>query len=357
MTTKKTTSRLFKGAPDQLFLDERVSKIALPTLRQDRAVFDEREANWGLDSHQESDIEEQTEALQVFVGVSKPTNREQEEASSEDGFGVLWAEEGLDSEDALDDLPMPMSLNLNQPIQEQVAEDPTVLISKMPLQSIQEVQEDEPTTSPLAENDWETINWDDVTLSDILGDMDDVDEVLQESTVSEGAELNIDIDDWDNDDWDPNEDTEIGGALLDWDEESLDHEIEGEQNTAFPALVSLDDQFSEEDERSADRGHQTSPLDETDEDVPGAVLNWEDDWFSEQEPTHALDDTKPEEISVLQVQSTAQPHSYRQYDPPPPPRIILTKPKSFWDDPFVRVWIAMLVIAFVAALLWRLFNG
>ena len=105
MSDKPTKSRLFQAPPNELLLDERVSKIVLPTFAASRPVMDEREANWGLKNDQEDEFK-QTEKLQIFVGTSGTSNTSSWEIPDEE------EDDPFDDLDFEDDIPTPMILNL-----------------------------------------------------------------------------------------------------------------------------------------------------------------------------------------------------------------------------------------------------
>ena len=313
MTQKKSSSRLFKGSPNNLLLDERVSKIALPTLDENRIVMDEREANWGLKTVEEE--EQPPETLQIFVGIptqetTSDTTPSSWEISEEDD--PFWDDS---IEDDLDVVPTPMALSLNTLVEEVKEPDAELsVLPGIPLQPIQEIQKDE--SLPMNdgdEDDWAQINWDDVTLSDILGGLDDLDEDIEDDVDADIAgpkiDLGFDIDSTD----DANEETEV-----------------------FPTLVSIEDAPSWED---AWEQEETDPV--------GPSLDLDEDWFSEAEQA-------TDALPILQMEDSVQYQlSYTTSNRPPPPRIVIRKPKSFWDDTLVRVWLMILGLAFFAALLWR----
>lgn len=312
MTTKKSKSRLFKGSPTQLLLDERVSKIALPTLDDNRAVMDEREANWGLDLVEEDETEV-TEKLQIFVGL--PTREPPTEWEISEDDDPFWDED----DDPIDEVPMPMALSLNleqSQTENESVESASVLPAGIPLQPIQEVQDGEADLEEEASDDWGQIQWDDVTLSDILGDMTDLDEDL---------------------------DDEAGGAVLDLNEPA------GESsNEVFPALISLEDIPAWEESWEQD-----------DTDPAGATLNLDDDWFSESDTTTVAPNMNVSTVKTSEPKGLYNPRpqtSYTSSKRPPPPRIVLRKPVGFWQDPIVRIWLMILSVALVAAIIWRILQ-
>ena|GEM_PF-5948125 len=324
VTQKKSSSRLFKGSPNHLLLDERVSKIALPTLDENRIVMDEREANWGLKTVEEK--EQPREALQIFVGMPTQEVTSDTPPSSSSSSSSSWEiseEDDLFWDDSIDDdldvVPTPMALSLNTLVEEVKESDAELsILPGIPLQPIQEIQKDE--SLPMQdgdEDDWAQINWDDVTLSDILGGLDELDEDIGDDLDSDTAGAKIDLGfDIDSSD-DENEETEI-----------------------FPTLVTIEDAPSWED---AWEQEETDPV--------GPTLDLDEDWFSEAEQ-----DT--DALPILQMEDSAQYQtSYTTSNRPPPPRIVIRKPKSFWDDTLVKIWLMILGLAFVAALLWRILQG
>ena len=307
MRTKNVKSRLFKGSPDQLLLDERVSKIALPTLDDDRVVMDEREANWGLNPHEEEDPEV-TEKLQIFVGLPQKESAVEWDISEDDN--PFWDED----DSPLDELPVPMALSLNPAeITVETAETTTLnLPPGLPLQSIQEIHEDitnaEVETDPDESDEWGQIQWDDVTLSDILGDLDDVVEVDDDPA---GASLMIGL-------------AETTAPI---------------EEEVFPALVSIEDIPVWEESWEQD-----------DTDPVGPSLNLEEEWFSETDGDVSL----APEVHAVTPQRT--PKTYTGSNRPPPPRIVLRQSHGFWEDPIVRVWLMILGVALIAAIVWRILQ-
>jgi hypothetical protein len=318
VSQKKSSSRLFKGSPNQLLLDERVSKIALPTLDDNRVVMDEREANWGLKTVEEE--ERPAEALQIFVGIPTLDTTSDSSPSSWDiseDDDPFW-DESID--DDLEVVPTPMALSFNTSLstlaEEVKGSDAELsMLPGIPLQPIQEIQKDE--SLPFHdgdEDDWAQINWDDVTLSDILGGFDELDEEL-------------------DDEFDP----DSSGAKIDlgFDMDSVDQD-EMEETEVFPTLVTIEDAPSWED-----------AWEQEDTDPVGPSLNLDEDWFSEAE--HATDT-----LPILQMEDSIQHHpSYTTSNRRPPPRIVIRQPKSLWDDTLVKVWLMILGLAFFTALLWR----
>ena len=302
MTTKNGKSRLFKGQPDQLLLDERVSKIALPTLDDDRVVMDEREANWGLNPIEEDETEV-TEKLQIFVGLPQKESSTEWDISEDDN--PFW-----DDDDApLDELPVPMALSLNPAEINVTVEDKTStnLPPGLALQPIQEINEDTSIAEGDFENDddeWGQIQWDDVTLSDILGDLDDVEEV---------------------------DDDPAGATIMIGNPEPTDE--------VFPALVTIEDIPAWEDS-----------WEQEDTDPVGPSLNLNEDWFSE---TDTDTNVHSEPTSVV---SPVPTKTYTGSHRPPPPKIVLRQSRGFWDDPIVRVWLMILGAALIAAIVWRILQ-
>ncbi len=312
MTTRKTTSsRLFQGRPNQLLLDERVSKIALPKLDANRVVMDESDIQFETEAL-DLDETEVTEKLQIFVGVGasdSSIDHENEWLISEDDDPFFDGED-FSEDEGLDAVPVPMALNLTASIQE-VSDTPSSTAVQQPiLQPIQEVQAHEAAPLlDLPEDDWSQINWEDVTLSDILGDVDDVGEDTA------GAQLNLDDD----------------VPVTDMTTEEV-----------FPALVSL------EDAPTWEMAWDDDP--DSAEDTAGAQVSMEDEWFSEGAGIAS-------QSAVLHVESKLTGQATYTTNRPPPPRIVLKQPKSLWDDRLVQVWLMLLGVAFVAALGWRILNA
>jgi hypothetical protein len=250
--------------------------------------MDEKEANWGLKNEQ--DEVEQTETLQIFVGTSESSSApswdipDEEDDDPFDDFGFD------------DNVPTPMILNLGAlEIQEDDNSNAASVPVGVQLHSIQEVQEDEDMPS-LEPDEWGQINWDDVTLSDILGDETDIDEPP----------------------------TEIFGAALSMEEESSEE--------IFPVQVSLEDipDWSED----------------WDQDISeeGAELNLGEEWFSSDEITQPIGTPPP-----IVVDST---HTA----PLIPAPVFAARKQDIWSNPLVIIWLLILAVSFLAALTWRLMQ-
>lgn len=320
MTTKNVKSRLFKGSPDQLLLDERVSKIVLPTLDADRAVMDEKEGNWGL-SPIEEDETEVTETLQVFIGLPEKNTASAWEISEDDN--PFWDEDG----DELDEVPVPMSLSLNPAAvmsQENSTQEEEVnsgLPPGLALQSIQEIHDDEPIQQTEESDDWGQIAWDDVTLSDILGDFD-------------GGEV----------------DDDPAGAQLVFETNTSNESNTASEDDVFPALVSLEDIPAWEESWEQDETDPIGPeLNFEEQTSSGIQLN--DQWFDDGSSLSGSD-----EMNDVQSLPVSKMPSYTNSHRPPPPRIVLKQSVGFWKDSFVQVWLMILSIALIAAIIWRILQ-
>lgn len=319
MTTKNVKSRLFKGSPDQLLLDERVSKIVLPTLEEDRAVMDEKEGNWGL-SPIEDDETEVTETLQIFIGLPEKKTETTWEISEDDN--PFWDEEDAE----LDEVPVPMSLSLNPSAiisetnnQNEQEEVTSGLPPGLSLQSIQEIHDDEPVPQLEESDEWGQIAWDDVTLSDILGDFD-----------------NEEIDD------DP------AGAQIVF-ETTVATGSNAASEEVFPALVSLEDIPTWEESWEQDETDPIGPeLNFSETTSPDVALN--DEWFDDLPDPEIADQHDVQSLPVSNMPSYTNSHR------PPPPRIVLKQSVGFWNDPFVQVWLMILSIALIAAMIWRILQ-
>ena len=130
-----------------------------------------------------------TEKLQIFVGLPQKESATEWEISEDDN--PFWDED----DSPLDELPVPMALSLNPAEVSVVQEDtPTSnLPPGLPLQPIQEIHKDANIDAELEHDEsdeWGQIQWDDVTLSDILGDLDDVVELDEDPA---GASLIIGV--------------------------------------------------------------------------------------------------------------------------------------------------------------------
>lgn len=269
--------------------------------------MDEREANWGLNP-QEEDETAVTEKLQIFVGLPQKDSATEWEISEDDN--PFWDEE----ESPLDELPVPMALSLNPAefIEETDETPASNLPPGLPLQSIQEIHEDATNGEADADYDdsdeWGQIQWDDVTLSDILGDLDDVVEMDEDPA---GASLMIGV----------------GEPTA-----PLEDEV-------FPALVSIEDIPTWEESWEQD-----------DTDPVGPSLNLNEEWFSE------TDADSSSNADVYAVSPQNPPRTYTGANRPPPPRIVVRQSRGFWEDPIVRVWLMILSVALIAAIVWRILQ-
>ena len=267
--------------------------------------MDEREANWGLNLQEEEP--EVTEKLQIFVGLPQKEAATEWEISEDDN--PFWDED----DSPLDEVPVPMALSLNPAEVAVVQEEaPTSnLPPGLPLQPIREIHEDANVEAELDQDEsdeWGQIQWDDVTLSDILGDLDDVVEVDEDPA---GASLFI------------------GGT-----EPTAPIEEE-----VFPALVSIEDIPAWEESWEQE---ETDPA--------GPSLNLEEEWFSE------TDGDQNFNSEVYAVSPQTPPRTYTGSNRPPPPRIVLRQSRGFWEDPLVRVWLMILGVALIAAIVWRILQ-
>ena len=112
------------------------------------------------------------------------------------------------------------------------------------------------------EDDWDSINWDDVTLSDILGEETEV--------ISRGPTL------------------DVGGAALDFDEESSDE--------VFPVQVVVEDIPDWTEEWEHDLSEE------------GAELNLDDDWFAQESTTASNNlEVAHTEEQIVDLPEFAQP--------------------------------------------------
>jgi len=167
MSNKKFRSKLFQAQPNQLLLDERVSKIILPEIAAEEKLEE-------LDSVFLPEQEEQQneESLQIFVGapeteIDPSSTWEIEEESSYDAFSDFDSEE-----EPTTVIPLEIPSKLQE-----YHEDSTIPLS-VPLESIREVYDSSSKESLVTVDidEWSEIDWDDVTLSDILGEEDQEDE-------------------------------------------------------------------------------------------------------------------------------------------------------------------------------------
>lgn len=268
--------------------------------------MDEREANWGLNPHEEEpDV---TEKLQIFVGLPQKESDMDWDISEDDN--PFWDEE----DSPIDELPVPMALSLN-PAEITVTQEESStsnLPPGLPLQSIQEIHEDTSTVETELSHDdsdeWAQIQWDDVTLSDILGGLDDVEELDEDPA---GASLILGM-------------TEPTAPL---------------EDEVFPALVSIEDIPAWEES-----------WEQEDTDPAGPRLNLEEEWFSET-------DADQEVTSDVYTVSPKSPlKTYTASKRPPPPRIVVRQSRGFWEDPLVRVWLMILGVALIAAIVWRILQ-
>ena len=298
MTQKKNQSSLFQGSSDELLLDERVSKIVLPTLRSDRIQMDEKEVHWGLKS---PEIEEDfsTDTLQIYVGVG--------DAERQDADWDISDDDPFDEFDDIDDeLPSPMTLSLNpMALVEEVEETTEIQMPVgIPLQAIREIQVDEELPNPSLDDDWDSINWDDVTLSDILGEET---EIISKEHSSEPS----------------------GAALFDLDEESSED--------VFPVQFAIEDIPDWTDEWE----HELSE--------EGAELNLDDDWFA-QESTVVLNKS----VVATSEQNVDVPEFAQPTESSIP--VVAVDADRWWGSPLVVIWVVILLVSFCAALVWRIMQ-
>lgn len=295
MTEKTPKSRLFQASPDHLLLDERVSKIVLPALDANRAQMDEKEVHWGLKSPELVD-ELPTETLQIFVGTGQQ-NESDWDIPDDDPFAD-------DFDDIDEDLPNPMVLSFNTAAAEVSTETPELKVPVgVTLHAIQEIQVDEELPSPDLDDDWDSINWDDVTLSDILGDETEIIEIEP--------------------------DTRTTGALLTFDDEESSEDV-------FPVQVAIEDIPDWTEDWDNDLSEE------------GAELNLDDDWFS-QEVTARIE--SPELASTASVATAVSDEPTQSVATP-----IVAPQDNWWSSPLVVIWIVILLVAFCAALLWRIMQ-
>lgn len=297
--TKKIQSSLFQGSSDELLLDERVSKIVLPTLRSDRIQMDEKEVHWGLKSPElQEDLP--TDTLQIYVGVGDTEDQATDwDIPDDDPFD--------DFDDIDDELPSPMTLSLN-PVALMAEEEETTEIQVpvgISLQPIQEIQVDEELPDPSMDDDWDSINWDDVTLSDILGEETEV--IVKTPS------------------------TDTGAALFDLDEESSEE--------IFPVQFAVEDIPDWTDEWDHDLSEE------------GAELNLDDDWFA-QESSAVLNKS---DASPTEHQSPIEPPEFSQPTESSIP-IVPVDADRWWGSPLVVIWVVILLVSFCAALVWRIMQ-
>jgi hypothetical protein len=165
MADKEFRSKLFQAQPNQLFLDERVSKIELPMpLEMETEALDDE--NLAILMEEESEESEEQEVLQIFVGSAASEVKPEEtwNIQEEDDFQM-----DLDSEEESDEFEAGETLQIT-PIAIKSATVIPTTTRTLKANITQRVLE------PDGENEldeWEEIDWDDVTLSDILGEADE----------------------------------------------------------------------------------------------------------------------------------------------------------------------------------------
>ena len=159
MADKQFRSKLFQAQPNQLFLDERVSKIVLPSAQDmEKEALDPE--NLAILMEEESEESEDEGVLQIFVGSA------QSEVEPEKTWIINEDEEELfdfNSEESEEEVTVVIPL--------QISPEKSIVISPEPSEPAQ-IGVD-PKYSEESEDEWEEIDWDDVTLGDILGETDD----------------------------------------------------------------------------------------------------------------------------------------------------------------------------------------
>ena len=165
MADKEFRSKLFQAQPNQLFLDERVSKIELPMpLEMETEALDDE--NLAILMEEESEESEEQEVLQIFVGSAASEVKPEAtwNIQEEDDFQM-----DLDSEEESDEFEVGETLQITPIAVKSATVIPTTTrtlkanITQRGLEPDGENELDE----------WEEIDWDDVTLSDILGESDE----------------------------------------------------------------------------------------------------------------------------------------------------------------------------------------
>lgn len=260
--------------------------------------MDEKEVHWGLKSPElQEDLP--TDTLQIFVGVGDVENQATDwDIPDDDPFD--------DFDDVDDELPSPMTLSLNPSTliaEEEEATDTQVPVG-IPLQPIQEIQVDEDLPEPSLDDDWDSINWDDVTLSDILGEETEV--VAKVSS------------------------TDTGAALFALDEESSEE--------IFPVQFAVEDIPDWTEEWEHDLSEE------------GAELNIDDDWFA-QEATAVLNKT---DVSTS-INQPVEPQKIAPSTESSIP-IVAVGGDRWWGSPLVVIWVVILLVSFCAALVWRIMQ-
>lgn len=172
MSDKKSQSRLFRGKPNQVLLDERVSRIVLPTLGEDRDFLEDQDDFLQVDE----ESSEETQVLQIFVGSSTtevdPSSTWNLDDEDDDPFDLL----DDSNEDSDSEPESAVFINLREPETIHVEEEPEDLnplgafYKGMPLQPIIEIDEQAQLGETEQGDDWDQIKWDEVTLKDILGE-------------------------------------------------------------------------------------------------------------------------------------------------------------------------------------------
>lgn len=165
MSDKPFRSKLFQAQPNQLFLDERISKIELPMpLEMDTEPLDDE--NLAILMEEESEESEEQGVLQIFVGSAES------EVKAEDTWNIQDEDDfqlDLDSEDESDEFGVGEALQIT-PITVKTA---TIIPRKTSTLKANITQRDSPANGDNSPDEWDEIDWDDVTLSDILGESDE----------------------------------------------------------------------------------------------------------------------------------------------------------------------------------------
>ena len=336
MSDNKFRSRLFKASVEKTLLDERVSKIVLPT-------FDAMDASEFVDSgswveEESSEEEEEVETLQIFVGTS--TGSTEPEISWDmpskysDEYSDFDEDDDIDFDDAEDGTlsisvgvpsidtkksatPMVLQIGMTSmgpanPIIEP-EQDLGVFFQGANLQSIVEVDEDDtlstvPSASEISD-EWNQISWDDVTLSDILGTEDTLDD--------------------DSDDY---------GDKLDF--MNLDE-------LPLPTLFSKKQQENVSPVLSVEKTRETVSAEETNHSESDSLA------VSDEDATEVILQ-KTSKSSILD--NTEEQQGAKNVPiklPPPPEKPIMPYQEDIWSNPLVVLWVVFIGVVFIWVVIWK----
>lgn len=334
VSDNKFRSRLFKASVEKTLLDERVSKIVLPT-------FDSMEDAEFVDSgswveEESSESEEPVETLQIFVGApssgSEPetswdmpstysdayTDSDEDDHSDFDDIesGALSISLGGTSSDT-EKIPTPMVLQIGMtamgpanPVVEP-EQDLGVFFQGGNLQSIVEVTEDDaivntPNSSDISD-EWHQISWDDVTINDILGTED----ILEDDSDDYGDKLDF----------------------MNLDELPLPKLFtQKQEQQVSPAVVDVVDGTVVAQSTTVSKS---------------VAENLEED------ATEVIDAQTPSGIVPNKTEEPSIAKNVPTKLPPPPEKPIMPYQEDIWSNPLVVLWVVFIGVVFVWVVIWK----